>query len=181
MYTIHNLNFQGLFSKEILSELLDFPYDYYDEEKLKFYDSVSFMKAGIVYSDFVNTVSKTYAEEIKTSFYGEGLDGLFKKYEDKFTGILNGVDYDLYNPSKDENIYIKYNSNSFDLKSENKLHLQKELGLTEDEKIPLISIVGRLTKQKGLDLVIAMVEEILKEGAQLVILGTGENKYEEVY
>ena len=181
VYSIHNLKFQGIFPKQILSELLNLEDDYFAEDKLKFYDCISFMKGGIIYSDFVNTVSPTYAEEIQNDYFGEGLDGVLRQYNYKLKGILNGIDFELYDPKTDVSIFENYSSMKPEGKAENKLMLQKELGLKEDKTVPMIGIISRLTPQKGFDLVIAMIEEILSTGAQLVILGTGDDKYQDVF
>ncbi len=181
VYSIHNLKFQGIFPKEILFELLNLDESYFTEDRLKFYDCISFMKGGIIYSDFVNTVSPTYAEEIQNDFYGEGLDGVLRQYNYKLKGILNGIDFELYDPKTDVSIFENYTYMKLDGKAENKLMLQKELGLMESKDVPMIGIISRLTPQKGFDLVIAMIEEIISTGAQLVILGTGDDKYQDVF
>jgi len=181
VYSIHNMKFQGIFPRQMLTELLGLDDSYFDEEKLRYYDCISFMKGGIVYSDYINTVSETYAEEIQNDFYGEGLNGILTKYKHKLCGVLNGIDYEIFNPETDSDIIANFSAKAPSKKIENKLALQKELGLTEDENTPLIGIVSRLTSQKGFDLVIAMIEEIVSAGAQLVILGTGEDKYKDVF
>ncbi len=181
VYSIHNLKFQGIFPKQILSELLNLDDGYFTEDKLKYYDCISFMKGGIIYSDFVNTVSPAYADEIQNDFYGEGLDGVLRQYNYKLKGILNGIDFELYDPKTDVSIFENYSSVKPEGKVQNKLMLQKELGLMESADVPMIGIISRLTPQKGFDLVIAMIEEILSTGAQLVILGTGDDKYQDVF
>ena len=110
VYSIHNLKFQGMFPKQILTELLNLNDGYYTDDKLKFYDCISFMKGGIVYSDFVNTVSPTYAEEIQGEYYGEGLDGVLRANNYKLKGILNGIDYELYDPKTDKSLYENFSS-----------------------------------------------------------------------
>lgn len=181
VFTIHNLKFQGVFPKIVLGDLLSLRDEYYAEDKLKYYDGISFMKGGIIYSDKVTTVSKTYAEEIKTPFYGEGLHGLLEGIGDKLVGIVNGIDYDFYNPETDKDIYINYDINSFEKKRQNKVMLQKDLKLEIGEDIPLIGLVSRLTSQKGIDLILAVLEDILRTGAQFVVLGTGEKNYEDSF
>src|SRR3712207_3295992 len=107
VYTIHNLKYQGVFAKEMLGELLNFGNEYFSEEKFKYYDAISFMKAGIVYADAVTTVSPTYAQEIKTEYYGEGLHGLLQSRSNDLYGILNGIDADINNPSTDMHLFEK--------------------------------------------------------------------------
>lgn len=181
LFSIHNLKFQGVFPKQTLTELLGLDESYFTEDKLKYYDCISFMKAGIVFSDFVNTVSPTYALEIQNDFYGEGLNGVLSYYNQKLKGILNGIDYELYHPKTDTMIAENYSWNKPEGKAVDKQCLQKELGLAESADTPIIGIVSRLTAQKGFDLVIAMIEEMMAEGIQLVVLGTGDSKYEEVF
>ena len=138
------------------------------------------MKAGILYGDVINTVSKKYATEIQTPELGEGLDGLLRKRALDLYGILNGLDYDEFNPSKDERIHVKYDVNSLDKKRENKYRLQKELGLSMGD-VPLVGIITRLTTQKGLDLIAAVIDQIIGLGVQFVLLGTGDDYYERLF
>ncbi|MCD5414349.1 MAG: glycogen synthase GlgA [Clostridiales bacterium] len=180
VYTIHNLKYQGLFSKEILGNLLGLSENYYAEDKLKFYDVISFMKGGIVYSNAVTTVSKTYSEEIQTPYFGEHLDGLIKEKRKDLYGILNGIDEDKYNPRTDGYI-VKYNARDIKTKLRNKTMLQEELGLQVNRDMPLIAIISRLVPQKGLDLILCILDEIMNLGVQLVVLGTGERKYEDFF
>ncbi|MEZ0537539.1 glycogen synthase GlgA [Caldicellulosiruptoraceae bacterium PP1] len=179
--TIHNLKFQGIFGKEVLSDLLSLNDGYYSEDNLKFYEGISFLKGGIIFSDKVTTVSKTYSNEIKTLSYGEGLHGLLSGIGDKLVGIINGIDYEIYNPKTDSYIYKNYDVNSINDKKENKLLLQRELNLPISPDIPLIGIVSRLTSQKGFDLVQKIMEDILRFDIQLVILGAGDFEYEQMF
>ena len=139
------------------------------------------MKAGIVFADEVTTVSKTYAKEIQTEFYGEGLDGLLKANAYKLEGILNGIDYDLNNPATDNAIFVNFDVNCIEKKLENKKKLQEILGLEVNPDIPLVGIVSRLTSQKGLDLINYMMPEIMSENLQMVVLGTGEHQYQSMF
>lgn len=180
LFTIHNLQFQGIFPKQSLTELFGLNEVFYADDKVKFYDSISFMKAGLVYSDHITTVSPTYAEEIKKDYYGEGLNGVLLEYQDKLTGILNGLDYEINNPETNPDIAVNYTPKTLKDRQKNKLALQKELGLVEDADMPVIGMVTRLTHQKGIDLVLSEIESIMSEGCQLVVLGTGQEKYEEV-
>ncbi|RKD31968.1 glycogen synthase GlgA [Thermohalobacter berrensis] len=180
VFTIHNLKYQGIFPQEVLTGLLNLGMEYFNPEALEFYGNINFMKGGINYSDAVTTVSKTYAKEIQTPEYGQQLDGLLRKLNYKLCGILNGIDYEMYNPKKDKEIYVKYSVDSIDKKVENKLKLQKELGLPRRKDVPVIGMVSRLAHMKGIDLLIQVLDEILALDVQLVILGTGEPYYESI-
>lgn len=180
LFTIHNLRYQGIFPKEILGDLLSLSDDYFRDDRLKYYDGVSFMKGGLNFSHKISTVSKSYAEEIKTSFYGEGLHGLLQVRSNDLVGIVNGIDTEIFNPKTDTELFYNYDYEDVYGKIKNKLELQKSLGLTVDENIPMIGMVTRLTGQKGLDLVAHVMEELLKLDLQLVFLGTGEKKYEDM-
>lgn len=181
VHTIHNLQYQGIFGKEILGDVFDLSYDNFNNGNIEFHGDVNFMKAGIVFADKVTTVSKTYVEEIQTPFYGEGLDGLLKSKSYKLEGILNGIDYDLNNPATDNAIFEKFDVNCINKKLKNKLKLQGILGLEVNPNIPLIGIVSRLTSQKGLDLINYMMPEIMRENLQMVVLGTGEHEYQSMF
>lgn len=140
------------------------------------------MKGGLVYADQITTVSDTYAEEIRTPFYGEKLDGLINAKAGCLTGIVNGLDYNEYNPATDPLIAVNYDARTFRKeKIKNKRALQKELGLLQDDKKFMIGIVSRLTDQKGFDLIDYVIEEICTEDTQLVVLGTGQEKYEHLF
>lgn len=181
VFTIHNLKYQGIFGRQVIGDLLSLSDEYYDEQKLKYYDGISFMKGGIIYSDKVTTVSKSYADEIKSPFYGEGLHGLLQGIGNKLVGIVNGIDYEMYNPKTDEAIYSNYDIDSINEKLKNKIELQRELKLNIDFDIPLIGIVTRLTGQKGIDLITAVIEDILKLDVQIAVLGTGERYFEDIF
>lgn len=181
IFTIHNLKYQGVFSKNILGELLGLDEFYFTEDKLKFYDGISFIKGGIVYSDIVNTVSETYAKEIKMPYFGENLDGLLNSMDYKLYGIVNGIDYKEYNPRKDRNIFKEYGLTTMKNKLINKKELQKEMGLPVNEEIPVIGMVTRLVSQKGLDLVKAVIEDILSLDLQFIVVGTGDEMYEDLF
>lgn len=181
VYTIHNLKYQGVFAKDVLSNLLGLDDSYFTEDKLKFYDAISFMKGGIIYSNVVNTVSKTYAEEIKTPYFGENLDGLLNAVSNKLYGIVNGIDYNAYNPRRDKRIPKTYGITKLKNKLANKEALQKTLNLPVDKDIPVIGLVSRLVNQKGLDLIKGVIEEILSLPIQLVVLGSGDQNYEDLF
>lgn len=176
--TIHNLHYQGVFPAGVLGDLLDLDErEYLTHDKVEFYGGVNFLKAGIVYSDVITTVSKSYAEEILTPEYGENLDGLLRERKRDLTGIVNGIDYEYYNPANDGVIAAKYTWRSAGRKRQSKLKLQEFLGLPVDVNIPLIGIVTRLVPSKGLDLVAEVLDEVVKLGVQVVVLGTGDEKY----
>jgi len=177
IFTIHNLKYQGVFHPSVLEDLLGLNYGYYTDEKLKFRDGISFMKAGIVFADRVTTVSRTYAEEITMPYYGEGLDGLLSQKAFKLSGIINGIDYTANNPKTDKNLFRNYDLRNVKNKKENKLQLQAQVGLPEDPDVPLIAIVSRLVKEKGIDLVTRVMEDILKMDIQFLVLGTGDRDY----
>ena len=140
------------------------------------------LKGGIVFADAITTVSQTYAEEIKMPFYGEGLDGLMRARTNDLRGIVNGIDYDAFNPETDPYIVQNYSAKNFRKeKSKNKRALQEELGLPVDEKKFMVGIVSRLTDQKGLDLVQGVIDELCSDDMQLVVLGTGDEKYENMF
>lgn len=181
IYTIHNLKYQGVFNKSVLNDLLGLDDSYFTEDKLKFYDCISFMKGGLIYSDLVTTVSETYAKEITYEFFGEHLDGLIRALGNKVHGIVNGIDTETYNPRKDKNIWVNYGINNFTKKAENKVALQKELNLPVRSDVFMVGIVSRLVNQKGLDLIKRVLDDILKIDLQFVILGTGEVQYEDLF
>lgn len=181
IFTIHNLKFQGVFDKNILTELLCLNEGYFNEDALKYYDGVSYMKGGIKFADKISTVSNSYSGEIKSTSYGEGLHGLLSDRDWDLWGIVNGLDYDIYNPSTDINIFSHFDSNHLERKLQNKIDLQRMLGLPEDSYIPLIGIVSRLTDQKGLDLIGTILEDLLSDGIQIAVLGTGDRAYEDMF
>lgn len=181
MYTIHNLQYQGVFNQDVLGDVLALPYEHLYNGDVEYYGGVSFMKSGIVFSDKVTTVSPTYTSEIQTEFYGEGLDGLLRSKSYKLQGILNGIDYDINNPKTDKDIFVNYDAKTIDKKVENKLRLQEVLGLEKNPDIPLIGIVSRLVSQKGFDLISYIMPEIVRENVQIVVLGTGEHQYQSMF
>lgn len=181
VFTIHNLQFQGLYPIHMTEELLSLGDWAYTADNLEFYGQASFIKGGIVFADRVTTVSPTYAEEILSPYYGERLDGLLRSRKPFLSGILNGIDTIEYDPESDALIDYNYTAETFDVKVQNKLALQKELGLNEDANAPVIGIVSRLSSQKGLDLIERVLDGIMATGAQLVVLGMGESKYVDLF
>lgn len=182
IFTIHNLKFQGVWDIYTIKRITGLSDYYFTSDKLEAYGNGNLLKGGLVYSDRITTVSRTYAEEIKTGFYGEGMDGLLRARHKQLSGIVNGIDYDYYNPMTDKDIPHPYNvDNYLDGKAANKMALQKELGLKVDKNVFMIGIVSRLTDQKGFDLVDYMINQICSDDVQLVVLGTGEKKYERLF
>lgn len=180
VFTIHNLKFQGVWDKETFRDVYSLSDDYFTPDKLSHQGDGNMLKGGLVYSDFITTVSPTYAREIRYPYFGEGLHGLLSARENSLCGILNGIDYDEYNPATDEFLAANYTARNFvSKKKENKLALQRECGLWEDDSKFVVGMVTRLTAQKGLDLLTAVMEDILRDDRlQLVILGTGDAQYE---
>ncbi len=179
LYTIHNLQYQGVFGRETM-DLLDVPDYCFTNGDLEFYGNVSYMKAGLIYADKISTVSETYAKEIQTEQYGYGMDGILRFKKDNLCGIINGIDFNENNPATDTRLYKNFDINSIEIKKENKRELQKELGL-EERDVPIISIISRLADQKGIDLVAQIFDELMHEDVQFVVLGTGESRYEHMF
>ncbi|PLV58374.1 glycogen synthase [Thermotoga sp. KOL6] len=177
VFTIHNLGYQGVFDPRYLS-FAGLPDYVFTIDGLEFYGQINFLKGGIVFSDVINTVSPTYAKEIQTEEYGEKLDGVLRMRAKDLYGILNGIDYELYNPATDKRIYVNYDVNRIELKWENKVKLQEELGLPVRKEIALLGLISRLVPQKGLDLLIDIMDYLTLFDLQIVILGTGDDLYE---
>src|SRR5256886_1530851 len=176
--TIHNLLHQRLFPRQLF-DWLGLPRDLWAPEGAEFYGQLNFMKARIRCAGFRNTVSPTYAKEIQTPQFGEGLDGLLRSRAAKLSAILNGIDYDVWNPVKDPFVTQKYSKSTVEKKRADKAALQKEAGLPSDPTRPLIGYVSRVTAQKGFDILIDALPDILDLGIQFVLLGTGERKFED--
>lgn len=175
--TVHNLAYQGLFPAATFYEL-GLPWSYYQIQGMEFWGQVSYLKAGLFYSDKITTVSPTYANEIQTLAQGAGLDGLLREREHDVLGILNGVDYAVWHPSIDGAIATNYWVDDMKGKAACKRALQARFGLAQRADAPLFGVVSRLTEQKGLDLLLAALPEIVSRGGQLVVLGTGEPRLE---
>ncbi len=179
LLTLHNVAYQGIFPPDILpvadvDEKLFFP-----TGPAEYYGNFNFLKMGIFFSDVINTVSPTYAKEILTEEFGAGLEGILNERKNDLVGILNGVDYKEWDPASDPLIFENYNSTSLELKTENKIGLCKEIKMRYRKTFPLVGFISRLTEQKGIDLLIEILPELLKLKACFVILGAGEKKYEE--
>ncbi|BFL46880.1 glycogen synthase GlgA [Lactonifactor longoviformis] len=180
--TIHNLRFQGTWDVKTVREITGLPDYFFTPDKLEAYKDANYLKGGIVFADAITTVSNTYAEEIKTEFYGEKLDGLLRARANSLRGIVNGIDYDEYNPATDPYITKTYDAKTFRKeKVKNKTALQRDLGLETDPKKMMIGVVSRLTDQKGFDLVSYIMDELCQDQVQIVILGTGEEHYENMF
>jgi len=177
LFTIHNIGYQGLFKKSILKEIA-IPGKFYGINGIEYYRKVSFLKAGIVYSTAISTVSKKYSEEILTPKFGCGMDGILNTRLPNVYGILNGVDYSMWDPKTDKHLVSNYRSNTLDKKKECKKDLIKSVKLPDNTmKRPLIGIITRLAEQKGVDLIVDAASEIIELGASIVLLGTGDEKY----
>ena len=179
--SIHNLHYQGRFSFGFVSDLLGIHSKYYHEEGIEFHGDASFLKAGIVFANRLVTVSPTYAQEIRTPYYGEGLEGILETRADYLKGILNGIDTTVFNPASDPWIPFPYDAESLLAKQKNKESLIAELGLAIGPETPLIGMVTRLTKQKGIDLVLRVFDEMMEAGIGFVMIGTGEKNYEHFF
>ena len=180
--TIHNLKFQGVWDIETFQFNTALPDYMFTPDKLEFKKDANMLKGGLVYADYITTVSETYAEEIKYPFYGEGLDGLLRARSGSLRGIVNGIDYNVFNPETDEIIFDKFTSkNCKSKKAANKTKLQAEFGLPVDKNKFMIAIISRLTDQKGLDLVNHVIEQICDEHTQFVVIGTGDPRYENTF
>lgn len=174
VFTIHNLKYQGVYGFKDIAGSLNF--DYFPMT-MEFYKDCNMMKGALYTADLVTTVSPSYAEEIKDPYYGEGLDGVIRDISYKEVGILNGIDSSEYNPQTDPHIWTNFTT-SYAKKMENKRALQEYLNLPVDDNKPVIAMITRLVEQKGLDLVSAVIHEILQMELQFVVLGTGEGQYE---
>ncbi len=180
--TIHNLKFQGVWDIKTIKGFSGLPDYVFTPDKLEFKKDANMLKGGIVYADLVTTVSETYAYEIQTPEYGEGLNGLLFARRDSLRGIINGIDYDVYNPSTDQDIFENYSVKDFRKRKEiNKLGLQKELGMPEDKNKFMIGMITRLTDQKGLDLVKYIMGALIDDHTQFVVIGTGDENYENAF
>ena len=179
VYTIHNLKFQGLFDFNRLNASLGLNGGYFSVENLEFYGLLSCMKGGIVFSDRITTVSPTYAEEIKSAYYGERLDGLMRKRQDVLSGILNGIDTDAYDPENDRFLRVTFSGDNRRGKALLKEDLQRECGLQVRPGAALIGFIARLTAQKGLDLIERVLDDIMRQDVQIVFLGKGDRYYED--
>lgn len=181
LFTIHNICYQGVFEWNHIADLLALPANYFTPDKLEFYGCVSFMKAGLVYSDHISTVSPTYAQEIQSPYYGEKLDGLIRARHEQLSGILNGIDPEEYNPEDDMWLPAHFSLEDLSNKAVCKRDLQRELNLEQRPNAPIIAIIARLTNQKGLDLIQAALDELMQKDVQIVLLGKGDERYQDLF
>lgn len=181
VFTIHNMGYQGLFPAEILP-LLMLPWDLFTITKMEFFGQVNFLKGALVYSDFVTTVSRKYSQEVQTTEYGFGLEGVLRNRAATVTGILNGVDYDEWSPETDKYISAKYSPKDLTGKAKDKQDLLQTFGISNaDTKLPVIGIVSRFAAQKGFDLIAQVMDRLAREDMILIVLGTGDKEYEEMF
>ncbi len=181
LMTIHNLKFQGVFDRGFTDELLSLGSAAFDHRCLEFYGAVNYLKGGIVYADRVSTVSPTYAREILTPYYGEQLDGVLRERENALIGLLNGIDADFFDPAQDPALAEQYSVDNMAGKAVCKQALLREFGLGVSPETPVAAVVTRLTDQKGLDLIAHVLDEMMCLDMALVVLGTGEKRYEEMF
>ena len=177
LFSIHNIAYQGIFKKEILEEI-DIPRDFYTTQGIEYYGKVCFLKAGLIYSTAISTVSKKYGEEILTKEFGCGMDGILRMRQSDLYGILNGVDYSKWDPEIDRFLACNYNSETVQKKTICKKDIIEVVNLpAETIERPLIGVISRLAEQKGIDLLVEAAGDIIKLGASMIILGTGDEKY----
>ncbi|WP_099204439.1 glycogen synthase GlgA [Scatolibacter rhodanostii] len=178
LFTIHNIQYQGQYGMDLIEDVLGIPY--HDKDLIEFDNSVNLMKGAIECSNWVSTVSPSYAKEILDPWFSHKLDSILKERAWKLSGILNGIDVESYNPETDKVIHSPFTTESLQKKADNKRELQKELGLQQNDKVPLIGMVTRLVSHKGLDLVKEGIDNIMQySNAQVAILGSGDKEYEE--
>ena len=176
LFTIHNIQYQGKFGKEILGDVFGIPQS--EQSLVEYGDCINLMKGAIECAHLVSTVSPTYSNEILDPWYSHGLDSILRQRRWKLTGIVNGIDTDVYDPEHDSMIFAPYSADDLSGKAENKRKLQEILGLPQCSDVPLIAMVSRLVPHKGLDLVKARLDAIMHYGVQMVVLGSGDYEYE---
>ena len=181
VFTIHNLKYQGQFAQHLAGDVLGVAPHHWESGNIRHNGLLNFMKSGIMYADHITTVSESYANEIQTSYFGEGLDYALRLRGDDLSGILNGISYDKFDPETNKNLAVRFSKGEIDKKLANKVHIQQKLGLEVNGDKPLIGFISRMVEQKGLDLVKAVFDEIMATGAQFLILGTGQREYEEFF
>ncbi len=177
VFTLHNLAYQGMFPYQCFEDL-QLPPQLWSHESLEFHGQLSFIKGGLVHADRINTVSPTYAQEIQTEAFGCGLDALLRHRSDALSGILNGIDTEVWDPANDPHLLQNYDLRRLDKKRVNKIELLRSHALQQDPELPLVGFVGRLVEQKGIDLMLAAIPELLAAGARFIILGSGEPQLE---
>ncbi len=178
VFTIHNLAYQGLFPRESFQRLA-LPQRFWSVNSLEFYDQLCFLKGGLVYADRINTVSPNYAVEIQGKEFGCGMEGLLKQRSSRLSGIINGIDAENWDPATDPLIPCRFDKNDLSGKAKDKSALQQRFNLKQEPEVAVIAMVGRAVQQKGIDLVIEALPKLMEMPLQLVILGSGEKKYEQ--
>ncbi len=179
LLTIHNLAYQGIFPREKFDKI-GVDRDLFNQKGLAYHGKFNFLKTGILYADLINTVSPQYAKEIQTKEFGVGLEDLLKSRRADLAGIMNGIDYDLWDPSNDPLIWVNYNKNTLEKKQQNKSNLQKYCNLPH-QNIPIVGMISRLVDQKGFDLIGEILDELMELELQFILLGTGEAKYIDIF
>ncbi|MFC1870262.1 glycogen synthase GlgA [Chloroflexota bacterium] len=180
VFTVHNLGYQGVFLPKHW-HLLNLKREFFTPERLEFWGKINFLKGGLVSADAITTVSPSYAEEIKTTEHGCGLEGVFRERAGRLVGILNGVDYEIWNPEIDPFIRTKYGPNNLSVKGACKAELWRIFGLSGSPELPLIGMVSRFTSQKGFDLLEKAIESLISRNLRFVLLGTGDKHYQEFF
>jgi starch synthase len=178
LYSIHNIGYQGLFGKSA-RDIAEIRWD--RENAIAMFDGISFMKAGILFSEVISTVSETYAQEILTPEYGSGMDDILALRRNDLYGVLNGIDTDVWNPETDPHLPHHYSQHNLEGKHLNKKYLLEKIGMQYNPERPLIGIVSRLVAQKGFDLIAEQINSLMEMDAQWVILGSGEDRYENLF
>ena len=176
IFTIHNIEYQGIFDQPFLEDVIGIGKNY--RSILEYNGLINLMKGAIVCSDLVTTVSPRYAREIATATYAHGLESIIRLNLNKIIGIINGIDYESYNPLTDKDIYDNYDVNTFEQKVNNKIELQKDLGLEVNPNIPLVAVISRLASHKGVDILLDVLPGLLDFNCQFVVVGTGEYQYQ---
>ena len=181
VFTIHNMGYQGLFPPDTLP-LLTLPWDLFTITKMEFFGQVNFLKGALVFSDFITTVSRKYSQEIQTTEYGFGLEGVLHNRASTVTGILNGVDYDEWSPEKDKYIMARFSPQDLSAKAKCKQDLLAAFGMTSaNPNLPVIGIVSRFAAQKGFDLIAQIMDRLAREEMTVVVIGSGDKVYEEMF
>lgn len=182
VFTIHNLAYHGSFNRYHLSQI-QIPESYFNVNGLEYHGQISYLKAGLFYADHITAVSPTYAKEITTPELGNGFEGLLKTRSEqrRLSGILNGIDDEVWNPTSDSLIAARYSKRKLDIKKTDKYELQREFNLDVESNGPLFCVISRLTEQKGLDLILSLLPEILDKGGQFILLGSGDNKLQQAF
>ena len=182
VFTIHNIEYQGRYGDQVLEDIIGLSRSYFNEGMLSYYNDVNLMKGAIMSSNYVTTVSPTYAQELRTPFYARGMDGVINEQSFKLQGIINGIDVDLYDPAKHPGLTANFSAEALaEGKAACKAALQKEVGLTEDPNVPIIACISRLVGHKGFSMVTEALNEIMDMNVQMVVLGTGDWQFEEAF